>query len=135
MKAERLKVVRTMKSWNETPTRAVEGGPKISRALVTYGLAGDIKGETTLDYSMVYLSDSKAMFVGFEQVHGTVMGGAGTFVLRHEGTFDHGAATIQVQVVPASGTGKVAGMTGKGRIVADSSDPKKSTLELEVSRA
>jgi hypothetical protein len=121
-----------MKSWDETTTRQVEGGPKITRSLVTYSLSGAIEGDSTLDYSMVYVTSSKAMFLGYEQVHGAIERRSGTFVLRHEGTFDKGSATIEVEVVPESGTGALMGLSGKGRITPDSTDPMKSTLELDV---
>jgi|SRR5581483_10973616 len=127
-----LRAVRTVKSWDETITRQVEGGPKITRCLATYSLAGAIEGDSSLDYSMVYVSDSKVMFLGYEQVHGTIDGRLGTFVLRHEGAFDSGAATIEVQIVPESARDALAGISGKGQIHADSTDPMKATLDLDV---
>lgn len=132
---EHLRAVRTMKSWDETTSREVADGPKITRSLVTYSLTGAIEGDSTIDYSMVYLSSSKALFLGYEQIHGAIGGRQGTFVLRHEGAFDSGAATIAVAVVPGSGTSALAGLSGKGTITADSADPMRATLDLDIDLA
>jgi hypothetical protein len=127
-----MRAIRTTKSWDEKTIRQVEGGPKITGSVVSYDLTGAIEGDSNLAYSMVYLSSSKAMFLGYEQVQGAFEGRPGTFVLRHEGTFENGVATIEVQVVPESGTGALVGLSGKGCITTDSTDPSKSTLELDA---
>jgi len=129
---EHWRAVRTTTSWNETVTRQVEGGPKITRSLVTYSLTGTIEGDSSLDYSMVYVSDSKAMVLGYEQVHVAIKGRLGTFVLRHEGAFDGGSATIELQIVPESGTGALVGISGKEQIKADSTNPMKATLDVDL---
>jgi hypothetical protein len=48
-----------------------------------------------------------------EQVTGTLNGRTGTFALQHTGTMTRGAPQLSVTVVPDSGTGELAGLSGK----------------------
>lgn len=127
-----IKATRTMKNWDETTTHEVPDGPKITRSLVTYEYSGDIVGESKLDYTMTYLTATKTLILGFEQIQGKINGLSGSFVLRHEGTFDNGVAKIEVSAVPNSGTENLKDTTGKGLIESDSNDPMKSYLVLDV---
>jgi uncharacterized protein DUF3224 len=53
-----------------------------------------------------------AGYVAIELVAGRLEGRAGTFVLQHSGTMNRGEASLTVSVVPDSGTGELAGLTG-----------------------
>ena len=53
-----------------------------------------------------------AGYVAIEQVTGTLLGRAGTFVLMHTGVMDRGAPQLSIRVVPDSGTGALTGLTG-----------------------
>lgn len=53
-----------------------------------------------------------AAYVLIEQVHGTLDGKAGGFALAHMGVMDRGAPDLRVVIVPDSGTGALAGITG-----------------------
>ena len=54
-----------------------------------------------------------AGYVAIEKVSGTLHGRSGSFVLQHSGTMTRGAPQLSVTVVPDSGTGQLAGLTGK----------------------
>jgi hypothetical protein len=54
-----------------------------------------------------------AGYVALEQVTGALHGRAGTFILQHSGTMTRGTPQLSVTVVPDSGTGELAGLTGK----------------------
>lgn len=54
-----------------------------------------------------------AGYVAIEKVTGTLAGRNGSFVLQHSGTMNRGAPTLSISVVPDSGTGELAGLTGK----------------------
>jgi len=61
-----------------------------------------------------------AGYVAIERVTGTLGGRSGSFVLQHSGTMDRGAPHLTITVVPDSGTGELAGLTGKMNInIAD----------------
>jgi hypothetical protein len=122
-----------LKTWNEHPFGAVDGGPKLTRASVTNAYAGDIEGEGTLEYLMVYRDEEHASFVGFERVVGRVGGRSGSFVLRHEGTYEGDTATGKLSVVPDSGTADLRGLRGEGGYVAKhGKQPTPFTLDYDL---
>jgi hypothetical protein len=55
-------------------------------------------------------------YVALERVEGSIGGLVGAFLLRHVGSIVNGAPTLEIEVVPGSGTGGFAGMTGRGTI-------------------
>jgi hypothetical protein len=103
-----------IKSWDEKPYNEIDGAPKLTRASVTKSFQGDIEGEGTLEYLMVYRANGVASFVGLERVVGRIGDRTGTFVLQHSGTFEGGKATVTWSVVPGSGTGDLRGLRGQG---------------------
>jgi hypothetical protein len=61
-----------------------------------------------------------AGYVAIERVTGTLNGRGGSFSLQHTGTMDRGAPQLSITVVPDSGTGELAGLTGRMTItIAD----------------
>lgn len=54
-----------------------------------------------------------AGYVAMEKVSGTLDGRAGSFVLQHSSTMERGVPTQSITVVPDSGTGALAGLTGR----------------------
>jgi len=57
-----------------------------------------------------------AGYVAIERVTGVLDGRAGSFVLQHSGIMDRGTPRLDLGVVPDSGTGELAGLTGTMRI-------------------
>jgi len=53
-----------------------------------------------------------AGYVAIERVIGSLHGRNGSFVLQHSGTMDRGAQLLAISVVPGSGTGALAGISG-----------------------
>ena len=51
-------------------------------------------------------------YVAIEQVTGRLQGRTGSFTLVHKGTMGAGGVDIQIDVVPGSGTGQLAGLSG-----------------------
>ena len=54
-----------------------------------------------------------AGYVAMERVDGTIAGKRGTFVLQHSATMDRGVAVQNISVVADSGTGELAGISGR----------------------
>ena len=54
-----------------------------------------------------------AGYVAIERVTGTLNGKTGSFVLQHNATLTRGAPSLNIIVVPDSGTGQLTGLTGK----------------------
>ncbi|MEO8128999.1 MAG: DUF3224 domain-containing protein [Bryobacteraceae bacterium] len=54
-----------------------------------------------------------AGYVAMELASGTLKGKNGTFILQHTATMDRGKPQLSITVVPDSGTGELAGLTGR----------------------
>jgi hypothetical protein len=105
-----------LKSWEEKPYNELPGELKMTRSSVAYIYYGDIEGESTLDYLMVYRPDESGSFVGLERIIGRVSRRSGSFVLQHTGTFNKTDVDSTFFVVPHSGTGELASLSGEGVI-------------------
>lgn len=103
-----------IKSWDEKPYSEGEDLPKLTRATVTKTFSGDLEGEGQVEYLMMYRSDGTAGFVGLERVTGRLAGKTGSFVLQRTGVFEGGHARESYVVIPGSGTGQLAGLSGEG---------------------
>jgi len=74
---------------------------------------GDL--EATAKGEMLYAggpAKGSGGYVAIEQVSGTLHGRSGSFVLQHSGTMTPESTHLTVTVVPDSGTGQLAGLTG-----------------------
>ncbi len=59
-------------------------------------------------------------YVAIERIEGTLDGRAGSFYAQHNGVMDRGAPSLDLTVVPDSGTGALAGLHGRMTIeIAD----------------
>ena len=103
-----------IKSWDEKPYAEGPDLPKLTRASVAKTLTGDIEGEASAEYLMMYRSDGTAAFVGLERVVGRIAGRSGSFVLQRAGVFEGGQAKESYSVVPGSATGELQGLRGEG---------------------
>jgi len=106
-----------------------EGSP-MGRMTIDKVFRGDIdgtsKGEMLTAMSPA-IKDS-GVYVAVERVTGTLNGRKGTFALHHTGIMDRGKQNLSVTIVPDSGTGDLAGITGTMKIIIDG---KKHFYELE----
>jgi hypothetical protein len=103
-----------IKTWEEKPYDEFDGGRKLTRASVKKSFQGEIAGESTVEYLMMYREDGSADFIGLERVIGRLGNRVGSFVLEHRGTFEKGVATATWSVVHGSGTGDLRGLRGEG---------------------
>jgi hypothetical protein len=55
--------------------------------------------------------------VAIERVSGTLHGRTGTFILQHNATMTRGTPQLNIIVVPDSGTGQLAGLSGTMNII------------------
>ena len=58
------------------------------------------------------VSKGSAGYVAIDQVAGVLEGRKGGFILQHSGSMNRGAPSLSIMVVPDSGTGELAGITG-----------------------
>lgn len=106
----------SLKSWDEKPYNELPGELKMTQSKVAFAYQGDLEGESTLDYLMVYREDGSGSFVGLERIIGRVNGRSGSFVLQYTGTFDKTDVSGTFFVVPRSGTGDLTNLRGEGSI-------------------
>ena len=96
---------------NETPL-----GRRILEKQFHGDLEGTSKGEMLTGGST--LKDS-GVYVAIERVEGTLQGRRGTFLLYHTGVMNRGKPDLSITSVPDSGTGELAGISGKLNIQID----------------
>jgi hypothetical protein len=98
-------------SWDEEP-HGDDGG--IARAVVKQTFSGDIEGTGQAEWLMWYRADKTADFAGYLRVDGDVGGRSGSVVFQSTGAFDGSEAAGPLTIVPGTGTGELAGITGGG---------------------
>ncbi|MFN7984159.1 MAG: DUF3224 domain-containing protein [Vicinamibacterales bacterium] len=90
-----------------------EDGVSLGRMSLDKQFEGDLvatgKGEMLTALTPV---KGSAGYVAIERVTGTLQGRAGSLVFQHTGTMDNGSQQLSITVVPGSGTGELAGITG-----------------------
>jgi hypothetical protein len=121
-----------IKSWDEKPWHEGDDGRKLTRATVVKTYSGDLEGEGTMEYVMAYASEASAIYVGIELVDGRLGGRAGTFAMKDAGTFEDGVAASSFEIVEGSGTGELAGITGRASVDATKADTQTMTLEYDL---
>lgn len=117
----------TMQSWKEDVVNGPEDGPRVAYAHATFEYTGLIEGTSVSDSLLYYAGEGYDgggnSSPGFERFDGSVDGRKGSFLIRHEYTFDKDTHYVQssFEVVPGSGSGELAGLTGSGTISGSSS--------------
>ena len=99
-------------SWDEQPYDERDG-VKLSRTRVVKSFRGEIEGESTAELLMALAGEDSAAYVGMERVSGRVNGRQGSFVYLHSATATGGSRSASWEVVAGSGTGELAGISGR----------------------
>jgi Protein of unknown function (DUF3224) len=118
--------------WDEKPYDEQAGEAKLTRANITNTFTGVIEGEGTAELLMAYPDEASATIVGFQKVTGSIEGRKGSFVLQTAGTWVGGVARAEWRVVPGSGVGELAGLTGAGGYVSTAGGACDVTLDYDL---
>ena len=97
-----------------------QDGLTLNRNVVSKEYSGDMVG--TAEAQMIAAmtgTPGSAGYVAIEHFTGSVAGKTGSFVLQHSGVMDRGDAQLTVIIVPGSGTGELAGISGTMEIDND----------------
>jgi hypothetical protein len=98
-----------------TPAGATEreGRTETGRMLLDKQYFGELSA-TGKGQMLTAMTDTKgsAGYVAIERVTGTLGGKKGSFVIQHTGTMHAGAQHLVINIVPESGTGQLAGISG-----------------------
>ncbi len=96
------------------PPYDVVDGVSLSRATFDKRFAGPLDATSKVQMLAARTPvEGSAGYVAIERVTGTLDGKRGTFVLQHTGVMTRGAPSLTVTVVPDSGTGALAGISGR----------------------
>jgi len=123
----------------EVKMAPVEPAHKEEKAIARYSLDkvyhGDLEATGTGEMlaSMGTIKGS-GTYVAMEIVNGTLAGKKGTFALGHIGTMAHGEQNLSINVVPDSGTGELAGISGKMKIIIAADGKHSYEFEYEIQK-
>jgi len=95
------------------PAESQVGDPTIGRMAIDKQFHGDLEG-TSKGQMLAAGTDVKgsAGYVAIERVAAALDGRKGTFALQHSGTMTRGDGRLTITVIPDSGTGELAGISG-----------------------
>jgi len=102
------------------PAEAGVGDESIGRMALSKRFHGDLQANALGQMLATRTpTPGSAAYVALDRVTGSLHGRAGSFSLQHSGTMDRGAPTLDIMIVPDSGTEGLAGITGRLRIRID----------------
>lgn len=103
---------------NPLATYNTAPGTKLGRMSLDKQFHGDLEA-TSQGEMLSAMTDIKgsAGYVAIEHVSGTLAGRSGSFVLQHNATMTRGAPYLNIIVVPDSGSGELAGLSGTMKII------------------
>lgn len=113
----------TVASWEEDTYAELTGKEKLTRARMGFRLTGELAGDLISDSLMYYREDGTAEYTGLQRFTGRIAGRSGTCVMVAGGEYDGGEARSAWRIIPGSGSGDLAGLTGSGVSVAAAGQP------------
>jgi len=114
----------------QKPDNPTEEAANIARMTGDKQWHGDLEG-TSKVVMLATAPDAKGsgVYVALERVTCTLKGRSGTFLLHHTGIMNRGVPGLVIEVAPDSGTGQLAGITGKVTIII--APDKKHSYDFE----
>ena len=109
-----------------------QDGLTLNRNAVTKTFHGDMAGTSEAQMIAAFTATpGSAGYVAIEHFTGSVGGKSGSFVMQHSGTMNRGDARLTVSIVPDSGSGDLAGISGTMEI--DNADGQHSyVLDYDI---
>ncbi len=90
-----------------------QDGLTLNRTVVHKEFSGDMVGASEAQMLAAFTpTPGSAGYVAIERFTGSVDGKPGSFVLQHSGIMSRGEAQLTVTIVPDSGAGGLAGISG-----------------------
>ncbi len=90
-----------------------QDGLKLNRTVVHKKYSGGMSGKSEAQMIAAFTDvPGSAGYVAIEHFTGSVDGKSGSLVLQHSGVMNKGDAQLTVIIVPDSGTGELAGISG-----------------------
>jgi hypothetical protein len=100
-------------SLQSLPNTEVTADLQFGRMLLNKKFSGDLTA-TARGQMLTAMTSVKgsAGYVAIDHVTGDLDGRKGSFVLQHSGSMNRGVPTLSIMVVPDTGTGELAGLSG-----------------------
>jgi hypothetical protein len=89
---------------------------KIGRMSLDKRYHGDLEATSRGEMLSTGSAEGSGGYVAIERVTGTLGGHKGSFALQHNATMDRRVPHLDIIVVPGSGTGELAGLSGRMKI-------------------
>jgi len=119
---------------DQRETSQAEGAGAVARLAIDKTYSGDLVGRGRGQMlSCRTETESSAGYVAIELVEAILEGRTGTFVIQHSGRIDRGAPTLNIDVIPDSGSGELIGLTGTMTIEVDDGGNHNYVLSYEIS--
>jgi hypothetical protein len=106
-------------------------GTELSRVHIARTFTGDLEGESTAEL-LIAKAEGGGGYIGHDRISGTLAGKSGTFVFQHAGLMGPEGVTNTGTIVPGTGTGELAGITGEGTMLADEEGNHTLTFDYEL---
>jgi len=120
------------KAWDEKTYWEGEGGRKLTHVDAGFTYEGDMRGEGIAVWLLSYNPDGTGGAPAVERFVGSVGGRTGSFVMQHSSEFDLKAVRDSFYIIPGSGAGELAGITGKAEIEMIGHGPYDFTLNYDL---
>ncbi len=120
-------------SFDEEPAFLEDPGVRYSRIRIVKTFSGDIEAHSTVEMLSVRAENGGAGYVAVERITGSVHGKSGSFAVLHVGTMAGEGQWARWPVVPGSGTGDLARISGEGRIEIAHAGGHELHLDYELS--
>jgi hypothetical protein len=102
----------TVTEWTEHPDREMAGEPEIGQVTIGKTFRGGLAG-TSVTTMLATRTDGGAGYVAMERFTGSIAGRAGSVVFQHWGTDNEGDPATAGHIIPGTGSGELAGLTGR----------------------
>ena len=97
-----------------TPQTTADKDAVVGKYSLDKKFSGDLEGTSQGEMLAIGTAvEGSAGYVAMEKITATLNGRKGTFALQHSGTMTRGAGQLTITVVPDSGTGELAGLSGR----------------------
>ncbi|HLN05750.1 MAG TPA: DUF3224 domain-containing protein [Acidimicrobiales bacterium] len=120
-------------SFDEEAPFLEDPGIRYSRIRIAKTFKGDIEARSTVEMLSVRAESGAAGYVAVERIAGSVHGRSGSFAVLHIGTMAGASQWARWPVVPGSGTGDLARISGEGRIEIAPDGSHQLHLDYELS--
>jgi hypothetical protein len=117
---------------SEDAYREGDGEVRLTRARGEQRFSGDIQGDGSVEWLMCYEPSGDARFVGLQRIEGRLGERRGSLVIEASGNHHGGRSKGSWRVIPGSGTGQLAGISGEGGFEAPGGPTASYRLDYEI---